>query len=125
MNGTQKDSNEQNKKEDTEKRSTNRSENSNASHRNGNEKDQEENGGSGEKKGTSGREELSQSLPSHILAKLRKTIQDCFDKRLFESAVFFADKLVTMGNYQPEDVKNQIQKKKDFKLKTCFMLEFI
>lgn len=40
-----------------------------------------------------------------VLAKLRKTIQECFDKRLFESAIFFADKLVTMGNHQPEDVK--------------------
>ena len=42
--------------------------------------------------------------PLPILEKLRSLVADCLDKHLFTTAVFFADKLVTLSDGDAEDV---------------------
>lgn len=39
-----------------------------------------------------------------ILEKLRSVVRDCLSKHLHSSAVFFADKLVTLSEHNPADV---------------------
>ena len=38
------------------------------------------------------------------LAKLRSIVQDSLGKHLYENAIFFADKLVTLSHGEPDDV---------------------
>ena len=44
-----------------------------------------------------------ESAPS-LLHELRFRVTDCMDKHLFTTAVFFADKLVTLSDGAAEDV---------------------
>jgi hypothetical protein len=39
-----------------------------------------------------------------LLERLRSVVADCLDKHLLSSAVFFADKLVTLSDGAAEDV---------------------
>ena len=39
-----------------------------------------------------------------LCSKLRTLVQDCLAKHLYESAIFYADKLATMSNQAPRDV---------------------
>ena len=42
--------------------------------------------------------------PLPLLEKLRSRVADCLDKHLFTTAMFFADKLVTLSDGDAEDV---------------------
>lgn len=42
--------------------------------------------------------------PAPVLDQLRFRVTDCLDKHLFTTAVFFADKLVTLSDGAAEDV---------------------
>jgi anaphase-promoting complex subunit 6 len=46
---------------------------------------------------------MEESSPA-VLERLRNTVADCLDKHLHSSAVFFADKLVTLSDGAAEDV---------------------
>lgn len=39
-----------------------------------------------------------------ICSRLRLLVQDCLDKHLYASAVFYADKLITLSHSAPSDV---------------------
>lgn len=45
--------------------------------------------------------------------RLRLLVQDCIDKHLYASAVFYADKLVTLSGSAPSDVYLMAQVRND------------
>ena len=47
---------------------------------------------------------LSDDARLRVLEKLRGVVRDCLGKHLYASAVFFADKLVTIGGRESTDV---------------------
>ena len=46
---------------------------------------------------------------SDHLERLRAIVQDSLGKHLYENAIFFADKLVTLSNNEPDDVYRLVQ----------------
>lgn len=41
---------------------------------------------------------------SQTISQLRSLVHDCLAKHLYDSATFFADKVVTLSNYAPTEV---------------------
>lgn len=47
---------------------------------------------------------MTQPPPQRSITRLRELVKDCLSKHMYDSAAFFADKLVTLSNNAPADI---------------------